>query len=82
LPFRHVFQVDRFDLVSLDVIAPVSRVAGRPIFNFLDQKLKKVSCRGRFEIALVESILLFLIMNVFRLEHFGIVRLIIMLIID
>ena len=67
--------------MALDVVGPVSRVGSRPIFNFLDLKLKKVSLRCRFEIALMESILLFLIINLFRLEHFAIVHLIIFLIV-
>jgi hypothetical protein len=59
LPFWQVLQVDRFDFVALDVVAPVSRIGGRPVFNFFDLKLKKVSGRCRLEVALMESILLF-----------------------
>ena len=81
LPFRHVFQVERSDLVALDVVAAVSRTGGRPIFNFLDLKLKKVSLLGRLEIALMESVLLFLVMNLFRLERFAVVHLVALLIV-
>ena len=43
LPFRHILQVNRLDFVAFDVVGPVSRISGCPVFNLLDLKLKKVS---------------------------------------
>lgn len=74
LPLWHVFQVNSVYFVTRNVTLGIIRMYGRPLFNFLDLKLKKASRYFRLQIYRIKLILLFFILNFFLIKDLTIVQ--------